>query len=229
MNLPSSALVTLGIVLSACAHNGQLPARTVPGGLYVVGCDDPTVCSDNATRTVRLETFAIHETRVSVAAFSSCVHSGKCPTAPLASEGRSAAVVPVSHARSYCNAMGGHLPTADQWEVAARGTDGRKFPWGDVWDESRVNGWSLKGINKSDHMGEIVFPLGNTSSASPFGVIDMAGAPGEYIDSLHGAVQTRGAPSNGLPDVHGPNEYAVYATHRPATNAAFRCVFTVAP
>ena len=80
-------------------------------------------------------------------------------------------------ALAYCLWRGGRLPSEVEWEAAARGTDGRPYPWGDAPPTSQR-------VFVSRQTG-ITSPVGlRPAGASPFGVLDMSGSMAEWTSSL---------------------------------------------
>jgi iron(II)-dependent oxidoreductase len=168
----------------------------VPAGPFIMGSDNAD--SDEAPRhAVKLPTFYIDRYEVTNSQFRAFVEAtGYQTDAEKAGQAAQAdqksqkswkdyaqgkddhPVVKVSwnDALAFCKWMGKRLPTEEEWEKTARGSDERIYPWGDKFDASRAN-VKLTGLRGTAAVGS--FPTG----ASPYGAQDMAGNVGEWTAS----------------------------------------------
>jgi len=195
-----------------CAAN-QVP---IPGGTFWMG--DQEIAKP--VHKVTLSPFCIDKTEVTVAAFRACVQAGGCPPPSATVEwkdiksedrtkwsqfctwGRSGLdqhpinCVDWKQASAYCEWTGGRLPTEAEWEYAARGNDGRSYPWGnEPPDATRLNACgsecasmvkkrldlTWKPLYTADDGWPATAPVGSyPKGASSFGALDMAGNVWEW-------------------------------------------------
>jgi eukaryotic-like serine/threonine-protein kinase len=188
----------------------------VPAGEFIMGWQgtDATIevlpgpFPDFLEHTVTLDSYWIDRYAVTNGQYQRCVEAGACrpcgqnniPPQGLdyftENEYANYPVVNVSWymARDYCTWVGRRLPSEAEWEKAARGTDGRKYPWGnDSYTEDKANICdkhcppSVRGTIANPNFDDGFpgpSPVGNyPSGASPYGALDMAGNVWEWTST----------------------------------------------
>lgn len=146
-------------------------------------CQSTWFDSESPKKSVSTAGYSIMKFEVTNAQYSTCVAAGACQTAgrnvtdnniPYDSDLFLAdhPVVGVNFydAASFCTWIGARLPTEDEWEKAARGTDSRIYPWGNSMDSSFANLDSQVSTAVGSYSGGV----------SPYGVWDMAGNAFEW-------------------------------------------------
>lgn len=182
----------------------------VPAGEFVMGASTSDSWAEEhefPQHAVTLDAFWFDQHEVTNGQYALCVATGAC-VEPLnftsltrneyygdkRFENYPVLYVEWDQASVYCRWVGGSLPTEAQWEKAARGTDGRVYPWGNQLPSEGL--MDLTQVD-ADTTEVCSFPDGN----SPYGVCDMAGNVWEWVNDWYDAEYYRSSPTM---DPQGP-------------------------
>jgi sulfatase modifying factor 1 len=202
-------MATEGAVLTLPAPASQM--IRVPGGTFVMGstgddvvsalldcqrepggdrCEPNLFANEGPLHRVTLSSFWLDRTEVTVGAYARCAAAGRCRVLPLGDGARRfdrdrfpASLVTWDEARAFCEYRGARLPTEAEFERAARGLGGRRFPWGDLYNTHAANhgrlAWQL--TDASDGFAELA-PVGSFAAGrTPDGFLDLAGNVSEWV------------------------------------------------
>lgn len=186
--------VSAGMFLMGCA-----------GDLFPGGCDNDT----KPVHGVYLDAFYIDRTEVTNAQYRGCVAAGVC-SPPIADKSATRSNyftdprydnypminVDWQRARAYCQWVGKRLPTEAEWEKAARGTDLRRYPWGNQPPTCALT--NFKGC-KGDTVAVGSYP----EAASPYAALDMAGNVSEWVNDVYAS---RYYPNSSYYNPQGPGD-----------------------
>lgn len=177
----------------------------VPGATFERGrTDDDHACDQDhqpedrksaatPAARVRVDSFFMDLTEVTVEAYTACVRAGRCPNSgPVYADYRAPRQpitgVPWFDARDFCAWQGKRLPTEAEWELAARGPDAEVYPWGDapadcdravVMDARGRSCGEIKRRGKNPEKGRVL-EVGSRP-AGRYGLFDMMGNAEEWV------------------------------------------------
>ena len=180
-------------------RDGAMVVR-VPAGEFLMGSTTNRGQDDERPqRKVHVSEFLIDKTEVTWRQFREFVAAtgGSIEREPIwgSPDKYPASFILWDEAKAYCEWVGGRLPTEAEWEKAARGSDGRAYPWGDRWDARHCNSIS-GGMHQPESVGS--YP----GCVSPYGVLDMPGSVWEWCADRYAEDAYEGGPGR---DPAGPD------------------------
>ena len=185
----AAALLCLGAGRGLSAgHAPQADRVVIPAGPFTQGSTRGDE-DERPAHKVTVKAFAIDRTEVTRGDYAACVAAKRCKAPPKPQPAADAdAKLPMTDvdwadAQSYCKFVGARLPTEAEWEKAARGEDGREYPWGNDADCTRGNWGSFEGEGPcaDKNPGRPVAVGQYPSGASPYGVLDLGGNVWEWV------------------------------------------------
>jgi formylglycine-generating enzyme required for sulfatase activity len=157
-------------------------------------CDVKLFADETPIRRVTLSAYYLDRLEVTVADYARCAAVSRCHPLPFAEGARRfdrpnypASLVTWEEARDYCEYRGARLPTEAEFERAARGASGRRFPWGDLYNSHASNHGRLAwdSTDAGDGFAELApvgsFPAGKTKE----GFLDLAGNVSEWVEDRY--------------------------------------------
>ncbi len=236
---PSSASVVAIVAPTPTCPKGMIE---IPGGRFFMGSDDADALPfEKPAHNVTLSPYCMDELEVTTAKYVACSDSGECRRAGTTNEwkgitsGEQTAFDPLCNARDrdakgkhpincvtwqmadeFCKNAGGRLPTEAEWEFAARGPDGRKYPWGDEPPgDGTINACGKECVawGKAHHQDETAMYAGDDGFAttapvgsfpkgkSRYGIQDVVGNVWEWTADRYGDYG-----ADALTDPKGPTD-----------------------
>ncbi|HEY3498694.1 MAG TPA: SUMF1/EgtB/PvdO family nonheme iron enzyme, partial [Polyangiaceae bacterium] len=166
-------------------------------------CTERTFANELPQLRVEADSFWLDRTEVTVAAYERCVSAGACAQRTLEGGARRfrrpelpVTFVSFADAEAYCRFRGARLPSEAEFERAARGPNGRRYPWGDRYHARRANHGrlGLDPSDASDGYGELA-PVGSfPSGQTPEGFLDLSGNAAEWTSNAY--AESHGTPPN---------------------------------
>ncbi len=194
----------------------------VPAGEFRMGSagtEQDAQLDEQPQHAVYLDAFWIDRTEVTNAMYAKCIQAGACQPPWQSSSSQFGnprfANYPVAgmtwlRAKAYCEWAGRRLPTEAEWEKAARGTDGRLYPWGNAVPNSQL-------LNFDAALGNTVEVGSYPAGASPYGALDMAGNLWEWVADWYQHDYYAHSPSTNPP---GPEPQAYHSCRGGSWNSS---------
>lgn len=174
----------------------------VPAGEFEMGGSDTNAESDEKpVHPVDLNAYWIDKYEVSNAQYALCVADGDCTVPQYTGyytrssyygnpdyDNYPVIIVSWHQAQAYCQWAGGDLPTEAQWEKAARGTDGRTYPWGNESPSCQLANYNKGNYESPSYCVGATSPVTDyEGGASPYGALNMAGNVWEWVRDWYGS------------------------------------------